>query len=299
MVDGQHGIAFDTDAAGFGHATSVNSSSPLRRLRSTRAASRPVDVSGAIEVDIVPRLVMARGWMQRPDTAVGEARPDGADLDVEAFANLLLIQDADKATSYAFNLFAHGTSAEALFLALLAPAARNLGDRWMEDRCSFADVTLGMWRLQQIMRDLTPAFHRSAGRIQSDRGILLVNLPEEQHTFGLTMLAEFFRRARWNVTCSNPVTRAGDATDLVRAEWFNVVGLTLSSEHRLEELARLIRAIRRKSLNRAVGIMVGGPVFLEHPEFVARVGADITAIDGRTAPLQADVLAGRGVNLLC
>ena len=34
--------------------------------------------------------------------------------------------------------------------------------------------------------------------------------------------------------------------------------------------------------------MVGGRVFTEHPELVASVGADATAIDGRQAPIQAE-----------
>jgi methanogenic corrinoid protein MtbC1 len=36
--------------------------------------------------------------------------------------------------------------------------------------------------------------------------------------------------------------------------------------------------------------MVGGPVFLAHPELVAMVGADATAADGRQAVQQAQRL---------
>ena len=44
------------------------------------------------------------------------------------------------------------------------------------------------------------------------------------------------------------------------------------------------------SLNRAVGVMVGGIPFSAHPERVALVGADTTAIDGRDAVMQAERL---------
>ena len=53
---------------------------------------------------------------------------------------------------------------------------------------------------------------------------------------------------------------------------------------------RAIRAIRRSSLNRNIGVLVGGPIFVAHPELVARVGADATAIDGGQAALQAENL---------
>ena len=44
------------------------------------------------------------------------------------------------------------------------------------------------------------------------------------------------------------------------------------------------------SCNPAIGVMVGGPVFLEHPELVRRVGADASAVDAATAVLLAQRL---------
>ena len=42
--------------------------------------------------------------------------------------------------------------------------------------------------------------------------------------------------------------------------------------------------IRRCTVNEHVGIMVGGPIFGLHPEYVAQVGADCAVTDGRQAP---------------
>jgi hypothetical protein len=39
--------------------------------------------------------------------------------------------------------------------------------------------------------------------------------------------------------------------------------------------------------------MVGGPVFIEHPELVAQVGADATAADAWQAVVQAQGLLSR------
>jgi MerR family transcriptional regulator, light-induced transcriptional regulator len=69
-----------------------------------------------------------------------------------------------------------------------------------------------------------------------------------------------------------------------------VVGLSVSCEVQLDALVSTIRLIRRASRNQAVGILVGGPVFVEHPEMVPLVGADATAVDGRQAPVQAENL---------
>ena len=76
----------------------------------------------------------------------------------------------------------------------------------------------------------------------------------------------------------------------MRSEWFAVVGLSVAARRALDALAASIRALRRASRNRAIGVLVGGPLFVAHPELVARVGADATAVDGGQAPLQAQNL---------
>jgi methanogenic corrinoid protein MtbC1 len=180
-------------------------------------------------------------------------------------------------------------SLESVFLDLLAPAARHLGEMWDEDRAGFAEVTLGMTTLHQVLRELGPAFHSEAAATGRDLLALLVPAPGEQHNFGLAIVAEFFRRAGWGVTGEAMTTR-GELVKAVRGTWFAVVGLSLASEVRLEALADAIQAIRRASRNPAVGILVGGPIFNAHPELVRSVGADATAVDGKHAVLQANGL---------
>ena len=118
---------------------------------------------------------------------------------------------------------------------------------------------------------------------------MLAATPGEQHTFGILMVAEFLRRTGWDVFGEPGLSRA-DLVEIVGREWFGVVGLSLCGERHLEELALTIRALRRASKNPAIGVMVGGSVFVEHPELVPQVGADATALDGRQAALQADHL---------
>ena len=51
-----------------------------------------------------------------------------------------------------------------------------------------------------------------------------------------------------------------------------------------------IAAVRQASCNGDLAILVGGPLFALHPEFVGKVGADGMTIDGREAPLLAESL---------
>ena len=145
---------------------------------------------------------------------------------------------------------------------------------------------MALCRLQQLLHELGPAFRGEVEHREHGRRALLVPVPGEQHSFGLFMVAEFFRRAGWDVA-SGPPGSVAELVRLVRGEWFAVVGLSVSSDAKLDALASSIRAIRRASRNRAIGVLAGGPVFLEHPELVALVGADATATDGRQATVQA------------
>jgi len=250
------------------------------------AARRLASLEKAIDAEVIPRLVLARRTAPAEDASGGfEIGPD----DVTAFALTVLERDAAEAMARIDALRERGASLEAIFLQLLAPAARCLGDLWNDDLCDFTQVTVGSWRLQQLLRELSPSFSKPGDAPDPARRALLVSAPGEQHTFGLFMVAEFFRRAGWEVR-AGPFESADEMLDLVRHESFAVIGVSVSGEARLDGLAATIRAIRKASRNRGVGVLVGGPPFVEQPELAALLGADASAIDGRHAVLQAESL---------
>jgi MerR family transcriptional regulator, light-induced transcriptional regulator len=241
-----------------------------------------------IEKEIVPRLVLARNAVPDvPDAVPLNSQPDPSEA--EELARLVVSVDPAEADALVDTIQSRGTPVDALLLDVLAPAARRLGELWTEDLCDFAQVTMGLWRLQQLMRELGTGFEHPILHRQNDRQALLVPVPGEQHTFGLGMVAEFFRRAGWTVW-NEPLASTNDMVGIVRSEWFAVIGFSVSSASRLDALATCIRRVRRASRNPAVGIMVGGAAFIDHPELAALVGADTSAIDGRQAALQAEAL---------
>jgi methanogenic corrinoid protein MtbC1 len=262
-----------------------------------------------VEAEIVPRLILARRSTAGPfsglSPGLGEMNPRGlaevplivgrgADQvqqpdDVLELANLLVNDRFQIASSFVEGLRTSGVPLETLYLDLLAPTARHLGDLWTNDTLHFGDVTIGLCHLQQVLHDFSPAFLNEASTRDDGRRALLMSVPGGQHTFGVAMVAEFFRRARWEVSTGAPVSR-DELIRTVRSQWFAVVGLSVSCEVQLDVLVSTIRLIRRASRNQAVGILVGGPVFVEHPEMVPLVGADATAVDGRQAPIQAENL---------
>jgi MerR family transcriptional regulator, light-induced transcriptional regulator len=79
---------------------------------------------------------------------------------------------------------------------------------------------------------------------------------------------------------------------LVREQWFDVVEFLVCGDKQLDALASQIGVIRRESLNRSIGVMVYGQVFIEHPDLVLLVGADLTPKDARQGTLQAQRFVG-------
>jgi methanogenic corrinoid protein MtbC1 len=74
----------------------------------------------------------------------------------------------------------------------------------------------------------------------------------------------------------------------VQAHDFDLFGMSASSDERLDQIAPMIMSVRKASRNRDITVMVGGRLFVERPELVAKVGADAMAADARQAVLGAE-----------
>jgi methanogenic corrinoid protein MtbC1 len=142
--------------------------------------------------------------------------------------------------------------------------------------------------MQQLIQKLG-ADERNDDIAPDGRRLLLMPEPGEQHTFGLIMLASFFRRDGWYVF-EGPLETRVQIEQLVAREEFAVVGLSIGCESRLPALATTIRRVRAASRNASVGIMVGGAPFIGHPERVAEVCADCTAANAPRAVAEANRL---------
>lgn len=256
------------------------------RKRSRREAQeRHQHLSRVVETDVIPRLTLLH-----PELAA-ERAPLSAKLDADLvleFTNLVLQQDVRKSSDFCRQLQDGGLSLNTLFLNLLAPSAALLGRMWDEDLCDFIEVTAGVGQLQLLLSMFGSAW-LALPATDTRRCILLTGAPGEQHTFGLALVAHLLREAHWHVA-GGLAACASEITYAVEAEWFGVIGLSLSCDSRLAELAAVIRSIRHSSRNGRIGILVGGPVFVDDPSLVARVGADASAVDAPTAVLLAQRL---------
>ncbi len=252
--------------------------------RNNEAKERLAHLARTIEADVIPRLVQAHRH-----TTAAAANTEPASSPAQSAGQVagfvaLIVGDSDIDVQAAVDAKRRGgMTVEALYLDLFAPAARLLGEMWSDDVCDFSTVTVALGRLQRLLRELSPSFGSEVEYPANGRRALFAQPCDEQHSFGLSMVAEFFRREGWDVfgvvggAVDDPAVR-------VRKEWADVVGLSIGSERRLDWLRRCIADVRAASRNPGVVVMVGGPIFTLHPDWVASVGADATARDARDAP---------------
>ncbi|MBY0335815.1 MAG: cobalamin B12-binding domain-containing protein [Acetobacteraceae bacterium] len=177
---------------------------------------------------------------------------------------------------------------EHICLTLLTDIARELGQLWSEDRCSFVDVTLGVMQAQEALLALAPRF-ATQPNLARGRSALLGAAPGDQHGFGIAMVGEFFRQAGWLVVAA-PQDGAEAWERAVSGHWFDVAGISLAGEDGLAAVGSLIARLRRHSRNPTLAVMVGGPFFARHPQRAAEVQADATAADAADAVRQAAAL---------
>lgn len=273
-------------SSGGGSSGNGRSGSSRRPQRSNSNSA----ISTLIEGETIPQLLVAH--RMRPGRIAASA---GGGLitpeDVALFSSLPLTLQADELLVHVEEYIARGVGIDSIFVDLLAPAARRLGVLWEEDLCDFLDVTIGLWRLQEVMREIAWGSPIVTGPISAPRRALFSPMPGEQHSFGATMVHEVFVRAAWD----SEVLVSPDMRQLVAKvanKSYDLVGLTVSCDVTTESLARTIKAIRSVSMCQNVSILVGGHAVNGNPAMALEAGADGSAADAPGALALANRLVG-------
>ncbi|MCU0870061.1 MAG: cobalamin B12-binding domain-containing protein [Burkholderiales bacterium] len=235
-----------------------------------------------LESSVIPELVDSH-------RSVDGSRSRIEQREVQAFTTLVATGSDARLAATVAAWHRRGIPVETLFMDLFAPAARHLGELWEQDRCNFTVVTVGVGRLQALMREWSDTLGARIAAPADGQRIVLAQHPEEQHSFGLSMVAEFFRRDGWTV--HGGVGRA--VTDLpaeVARAWFDAVGVSVGSEKRVEWARDTIARLRSTSRNPSIIVLAGGPLLGFEPRWAETIGADASGHDGATITLLATQL---------
>lgn len=248
-------------------------------------------LSRAIEQEIIPRLFVAHmGSSDRPVLPERGHVPEISQNDIDDLFDLVSRRRHEEALTHLLTLRNGGVALEHIYVDLLAPVARRFGDAWSDDTLTFTDVTEGLISLHGVVHALSRDSdgEPEAGKIKGR--VLLTTLAEEQHTFGLLLLGDCFRRAGWDVW-DDRLGKSGDPAEMAAKNQFDLVGLSLANSDLIGALKDQITRIRRMARGKPL-IMVGGWMFAENPSLAMEIGADATAQHCGAAPEMAERLVG-------
>ncbi len=244
-------------------------------------------IAGQVRHDIAPRAAAIA--VRAPEVEQPAIMPMISEADVDAFAKLSIQGEAYALFDILDVYLVQGLPVETIYIQLLAPAARQLGTYWDDDELDFVAVTMGLWRIQEVLRELTVRVPPKSRQTYGHRSALFAPMPGEQHSLGTLMVAECFQRAGWETEVLIEPTQSEFTSQFANCH-YDLIGLTVSCDSSTAALENLVKTIKIVSCNPKIRIMLGGAAINSRPEIVAQCGADGTAFDAVQAVVVADSL---------
>jgi methylmalonyl-CoA mutase cobalamin-binding subunit len=174
-------------------------------------------------------------------------------------------------------------SAATLAEVYIPEVARRLGQGWDDDCISFAEVTMGVARLQAILREIGTTWVADEATVVSSATVLMVLPSGEQHTLGALCAAGWLRRRGISV-CLRIAPTTADLADLLASRSFDGAMISIACEDKVDVCAMLVQTLRDHSVN-DMRVAVGGAITALGDDALKATGADIVTNDLAAAAL--------------
>lgn len=265
-----------------GHGTSRDHGAALLGDISGRAPENSFSdsVLRAVTEELVSRIARRLpGDDHAPENQVLAPAPTE---EIDAFCDALISPDPVQAGAFFDQLRLSGKTPDALSLCWIAEAARRLGEWWIDDTCGFLDVTLGVSRLHGLQRSLRGVFVPGSVYQPPEMSALFAPVPGETHLLGVTIAADFFRRAGWRVDLHSEFDLES-LCNRVEAGDYRLVGLSAGCLSVRDTLEKTVQRLREAQPS--VKIVLGGNISDLVPGIQEQIGVDHVFSEGVTAPL--------------
>lgn len=246
--------------------------------------------------DVADPLIRVYQWMQshhadfielarRPSPLRQEPAPEWKQT-FDAFVRALLAADRRACTDLAARSVTSAGDLGAFYLNVVQPAMYTVGNMWENGEISVATEHLAsalvnrMMSMQYIELMQSPAAYKGK--------VVVTAAPNEFHEIGATMVANALEAEGWEVSYLGANTPPEDLMGFVSSGNIDILAISASLPFTLEAIGSVIRQIRSWPENAQPKIMLGGLVFLDHPELAEKLGADATAKDCKQAVALAE-----------
>lgn len=235
-------------------------------------------IQSVIDSQIIPRLLSSQSLHLRQTHSTQETHLLPTRSELDTFSALTIDEGPLLAQAFVEQMMAKGMSRETVFLELITPAARYLGQLWEEEKIDFLEVTHGLIRLQSITHLIGYANQHGPLASGEVKRVMIASAPGSEHLLGASIVSEFFRKAAWQVVLEvSPSSK--ELVQAVQREWFDAIGLSVSVEVQLKGLGALIEQIKKSSLNPRSVILLGGPIFTVMDLKASDFGVDGISVD--------------------
>lgn len=197
--------------------------------------------------------------MQQAVLAVVRDIKNSLDPQIVSSLHAAVLDPATDATKRVVKtLLAEGLRPEDLADFYVPEVARALGERWCSDSLGFADVTIGVSRLQAVLRSLGPNWS-SVGAGDGQAGSILLVVPEDvHHSLGSVVLAGQLRRKGISVRLVLG-EKPREIAERVRLSSFDAVFISSSRCESLESLRRIVDAVKNAN-QKPPFVVIGGSI---------------------------------------
>ncbi|WP_187428120.1 hypothetical protein ROLI_002460 [Roseobacter fucihabitans] len=193
----------------------------------------------------------------------------------------VLSADPFEAKQMFAELRGHGLSADTILDIYIPNAARDLGQKWVEDKISFAAVTIGTLRLQSLLDQVVLHPHFESNAATKHLRAIVVLPPGEQHFLGVNVVAAQLRRIGCDVSISFDETPE-TLTSRVTETQPDVVLITCSRNESLSTISATVRAIRRAGARDPL-IALGGAITRDTENLEEQTGVDLVSNSAKAA----------------
>lgn len=227
--------------------------------------------------DSASRISSNQSWVQATPQARRDHAPNALDEEeINRIADLLLNAEED-AFEYAIKTHkAHGVPIDYIVLDLIPEIARKLGKHWEEDSLSFADVSIGVNKLERVIYKLDYLFQANQLERQQNKSIFVSGCPGSQHSLGTLIFTNFLTFSGWQVHRPNKVN-IDCMVEGVESKNHQALAISVATNEQLEQLPSLISLLRQKSKNPKIIVLIGGPLYNKTPDAFDDIQADIKA----------------------
>ncbi len=183
-----------------------------------------------------------------------------------------------------------GVPIREIYLHVFQPAQYEIGRMWQLNQIGIAEEHFCTAATQLIMSQLYQ-YVFSSERIGLT--VVVVCVGGDLHELGARMVADFFEMDGWDSYYTGANTPFSGVIQAVAARRADVLAISATIPHHVQEVKRLIDQVRTHPGCVGVKIIVGGLPFTRNPELWRMVGADGTGANADSAIAAANSLVGR------